>query len=337
MTELTKIISERWKKISSDMKSKYEMESEKGKEKYENEVERKDLDDIHAKLLALPAYKNWKKRVVEKEEEVPDIRREMIPILEEICKKQGLKLELLKEDLQFEWPGTGLFVKGKPVVEKELDYYLPLITFEWSLYTSPVVQRCSLKKLIIGHEVYWDTHCLTGLPDYVNFNLMYATKHFDPMYPTEVIHHEIFHFLDWKALGNNYRKDPEWVALNDPSDFKYGAGGIAYHQESKTTGTKRLADGIKGFLNYYSTTGVEEDKAEIYKSLILFPEEMLNHSDRVIKRKAETIKMRIEAFVPDTFNEEFWERCKQRSKERTWIKDNSKPNSTRFYFRYATS
>ena len=274
---------------------------------------------------------------MEKEEEVPDLRKEMIPILEEICEKQGLTLDLLKDELKFEWAGNGKFVRGTPVVEKELDYYLPLMAFEWSLYTSPVFKRCFLKKLVIGHECYYDTQYRAALPDYINFNMMYGTKHFDPMYPTEVIHHEVFHFFDWISNGNDYLNDPEWVALNDQGDFPYGAGGSAYYEEIKTTGTKILADGVKGFLNYYSTTAVEEDKAEIYKSLIMFPEEMLNHTDPIIKRKAETLKTRLEKFVPETFNSEFWERCKERSKERTWVKNNTKPNSTRFYFRDATS
>ena len=299
--------------------------------------ERRDMDDIHAKLLSLPAYKNWKERVVEKEEEVPGLRKEMLPILEEICKKQGLTLELLKDELKFQWPGTSQFVTGKPAIDKELDYYLPLIAFEWSLYTSSVIKRCFFKKLVIGHEFYFDTQDRAALPDFINFNMLYGTKHFDPMYPTEVIHHEVFHFFDWISNGNNYLNDPEWVALNDQGDFPYGAGGSAYYEEIKTTGTKILADGVKGFLNYYSTTAVEEDKAEIYKSLIMFPEEMLNHTDPIIKRKAETLKTRLEKFVPETFNSEFWERCKERSKERTWVKNNTKPNSTRFYFKDATS
>ena len=50
-----------------------------------------------------------------------------------------------------------------------------------------------------------------------------------------------------------------WDALK-PKDFKYGSGGKNAQDISTTS---LLTEKYPGFLNHYSTTAVEEDKAEV--------------------------------------------------------------------------
>ena len=68
-----------------------------------------------------------------------------------------------------------------------------------------------------------------------------------------VIHHEFFHIIDFRDDGSVYQ-DKRWKALN-PEKFRYGSGGRTVQDLAKTS---VLTDKYPGFLNHYSTTGVEE-------------------------------------------------------------------------------
>ena len=46
----------------------------------------------------------------------------------------------------------------------------------------------------------------------------------------------------------------------------------------------------RGFINHYSTTALEEDRAEIYQYLISCPDEALNNNDIIVSKKAKRIK-----------------------------------------------
>ena len=74
-----------------------------------------------------------------------------------------------------------------------------------------------------------------------------------------VLHHEFFHYIDY-ADDQSY-DDDEWEGLNQKG-FKYGNGGDSEREWVK------LDKNTRGFINHYSTTALEEDRAEIYQYLI---------------------------------------------------------------------
>jgi len=88
--------------------------------------------------------------------------------------------------------------------------------------------------------------------------------------------------IDYHDDGAVYH-DRQWAALNPP-----------------------------GFLNHYSTTGVEEDKAEMFANLIVDPAHVSRRTkkDRVLKVKAKRMKRLFVAFCP-RMNAKFWKRVSE--------------------------
>ena len=112
--------------------------------------------------------------------------------------------------------------------------------------------------------------------------------------------------IDFRDDGLVY-KDERWQALN-PADFKYGSGG-KNAQETKDTSV--LTDKYPGFLNHYSTTGVEEDKAEVFANLMVEPGYLAERmkTDRVLKAKTERMRELLKDFCSD-MNDKFWDTVK---------------------------
>ena len=52
----------------------------------------------------------------------------------------------------------------------------------------------------------------------------------------------------------------------------------------------KLDPDAKGFINHYSTSALEEDRAEIYQYLIGCPDEALNNKDEIVQKKVKRIR-----------------------------------------------
>jgi hypothetical protein len=117
-----------------------------------------------------------------------------------------------------------------------------------------------------------------------------------------VLHHEFFHVIDYRDDGEVYRDDA-WAALN-PRSFRYGSGGKNAQQRSDTS---LLTDRLPGFLTHYSTTGVEEDKAELFAHLLASGPHVRERCERdaVLQAKVERMKKLLADFCPE-MDEEFW-------------------------------
>jgi hypothetical protein len=122
------------------------------------------------------------------------------------------------------------------------------------------------------------------------------------LYVRAVIHHEFFHLLDYKDDGKLY-SDPAWSALN-PKGFKYGRGGARAQDDALGS---LLTDAKPGFLNSYSTQGVEEDKAEVFAYLIVRQGlvEARVKKDDVLAAKVRRMKDLMRSFCPK-MDEGFW-------------------------------
>ena len=71
-----------------------------------------------------------------------------------------------------------------------------------------------------------------------------------------------------------------------------------------------LTDKFPGFLNHYSTTGVEEDKAEIFANLIVEPEVVKKRAetDAVLQSKVAQMRELLAAFCAE-MNDDFWKKA----------------------------
>ena len=137
--------------------------------------------------------------------------------------------------------------------------------------------------------------------------MIYCAKETDLTYARTVLHHELFHFFEAKN-GSLYQKDLSWMRFN-PKEFCYGEGGY------KNRKYKRLEKKYeKYFVNEYSQSGIEEDKAEIFRWMITTN---TGRVDLIIKKKyplikkCNMIKQILNDFDDKGFHQEkgnFWEK-----------------------------
>ena len=71
--------------------------------------------------------------------------------------------------------------------------------------------------------------------------------------------------------------------------------------------TGELTERFPGFLNHYSTTGVEDDKAEIFPHLFVSSKivAMRIERDRVLADKPDQMRSLVQSFCPE-MDREFW-------------------------------
>jgi hypothetical protein len=90
--------------------------------------------------------------------------------------------------------------------------------------------------------------------------------------------------------------------------FRYGSGATA--QGDETAGV--LNRGLSGFLNRYSQTAVEEDKAEVFSVMIVQSEHIAERvrSDQVLDSKTRMMRDIIKGYCA-AMDDSFWERARK--------------------------
>ncbi len=219
-----------------------------------------------------------------------------------LAEKLKTKLTVISEPILFNSDGHQISVK--PADIEYLNFYLPKFIFEFSKYPPEVISTLGLKEVVIGSDVQLDQLARPGIQSR-HLNMLFFDCRWvnSDRWTRQIIHHELFHLIDWND-GVIY-KDPEWEMLNPPG-FKYGAGGITLQKRSDSPAG--LPDpSLKGFLNQYSMSGLEEDKAEIFANMMANYNEVNSRAktDPIIKAKMFQMKKLLYTFCP-AFNEVFW-------------------------------
>lgn len=217
------------------------------------------------------------------------------------------KLQIVYLQQQDKTSHTGWGYECSSLKENDLDFYLPIFFQEFSLYPVSLISKSKLKTIYLCNSLNFITDQYTqyraAVPDFHKdyMAMIYCCKEVSLKYIRNVIHHEFFHFLDYVEDGKIYDKDPIWESYN-PADFEYGRGG-AYEREWKP-----LENNKKEFLNFYSTTGIEEDKAEIYAFMMLGCNKIQDVENEGLKKKIEYIKNMMNRFDKQGFGKpNFWE------------------------------
>ena len=150
--------------------------------------------------------------------------------------------------------------------KKQLDLYRKILAAELGKYPMPLLQKSKLKGIAIVNNLSVAGQRRAAMPDYENeiLYLDFQRGAHNPAYQAHVIHHEFFHLLEQELNGSVYFKDPEWAKLN-PKNFRYGKGG----KKQRGNDNFALVHPQSGFINRYSTSALEEDKAEIYAALFI--------------------------------------------------------------------
>jgi hypothetical protein len=210
-------------------------------------------------------------------------------------------------------------VDGKPAKHAALQAYATLFIPEFSLYPPDLVKRAQLKRIVLCEDLTFADQRRGAIPEYGSDTLYLDVSrgNYSPSYLRKVIHHEFFHIIDYKDDGKVYA-DEQWAALNAPG-FKYGGGGKSAQGEQNAS---ILTDKVPGFLTMYATTGVEEDKAEMFANLLVnFANvEKRGRKDKILAAKAERMRELLTEFCPE-MNEAFWNTV------RTMKRNNDRPEA----------
>ena len=191
--------------------------------------------------------------------------------------------------------------------------YAPMLAREFDLYPPELVRRVGLRWIVLCRNLSYASTPVEALPHfetdalYLDVTALTAL----PDYNRTTIHHEFFHFLDYRDDGRLDR-DPTWEALNPPG-VRYGHGGWAARRDPEA-GVD--TDRYPGFLNSYSKSAVEEDKAVVFAYLVARPSYLAGRTtaDPILRAKVDRMKELLVAFCPE-IDESFWE--KARLAERT--------------------
>lgn len=173
------------------------------------------------------------------------------------------------------------------------------------------MKQSQLKRVVLCNELYFAGQRRNAVPDFEHDTLYLDVSRgsYNKSYLRKVMHHEFFHIIDYRDDGDLYQ-DEQWSALNPPG-FKYGSGG---DNAQDLRDTSVFTDKFPGFLNHYSTTGVEEDKAEMFANLIVahaYVEGRIQ-KDAVLREKLKLLEKLLLRFCPD-MNGEFWNKISRRN------------------------
>jgi hypothetical protein len=216
---------------------------------------------------------------------------------------QKYNIQIVTRDVQ----PTNNPIRATDCTAAELEHYAGLFAVEFGLYPPDVIRRAKLARVVLCKDLSYAGQARGAIPDFES-NTLYLDAvrgSHSPTYVRKVIHHDFFHMIDYRDDGSLYA-DIEWESLN-PAAFHYGNGGV--NAQDNSLGSV-LTDRDPGFLNSYSKSGVEEDKAEIFANLMVEPEyvERRCRSDRVVRAKVAALKRLLVRFSPDV-DERFWGRA----------------------------
>ena len=182
--------------------------------------------------------------------------------------------------------------------------YVEVLDEEIRKYPKSFVKLTKLKKIFLVKNLYLSSQYRAAVPDYAKEILVldFAVKD-DGDYRKHVIHHEYYHMIEQEFNRSAYYKDKEWAKLNS-SKFKYGKGGKFNRGEDMFP----LTNPEKGFINKYSMTALEEDKAEIFAILFVKEEyeKVSKFRDSIIRQKIEYMKKFLES-KDKSFDTSFWQ------------------------------
>ena len=248
--------------------------------------------DLFKKFLKIPLVQIYIEEIFRPNKEIKSFQLEKIKgiynkiekLLHELFSRLNIDLNIPSSKFYFSCPSFDL--ECEPATNADLDCYTPLLFMEFWIYGKSFIKKSNLKRINLVHNISYINSEYTqdreGCPEYeTSKSITFATHERNFAYIRIVLHHELFHYIDY-ADDFSY-DDDGWEKLNYKG-FEYGEGGDSEREWIK------LEKHQRGFINHYSTTALEEDRAEIYQYLISCPDEALNNNDIIVSKKAKRIK-----------------------------------------------
>lgn len=226
--------------------------------------------------------------------------------LADLAKKY--RISIIVKDVRFELKIYDGVLSGKAANIQDLTSYLRILDSEWRLYPVDLITRSNLRRIVLCSDLSFAGLDCTGLPDFgrADLYLNVSCARDDPLFLRKCIHHEFFHIIDYQngTLG----ADERWSRLL-PKGVKYGKGG-RYAQDNPEASWIR--SDLPGFLNTYSMSGVDEDKAEVFANMVANSrvfKEMASRDIR-LRKKAELMKEFLQTFCP-SLDDSFWDAARK--------------------------
>lgn len=198
----------------------------------------------------------------------PEISPEVKSAIEEFLYDYELQINYITK-ITFiqhkEW-----WYKLEPLSENDINFYLPLLILELSLYPKNFFKKINLKNLTLSNAILFHSddyeQYRAGLPDYEedSLSLVLSCKERSIKYIRNVIHHELFHYFYFNYVGPFEDKDDLWEMFN-PKGFEYSLKSFTWSQQEILTNDYQ---DYNSFISYISKTKLEEDKAEIFSYMV---------------------------------------------------------------------
>lgn len=152
--------------------------------------------------------------------------------------------------------------------EEKLLRYLDILNREFSKYPDGYLHQSQALTIILGSDLNFCGQPRAAIPDPYRKQLFLSVNGafniHSERYLAHVMHHELHHLTEYSMWKNMTFDWHEWILLNGDG-FCYGKGGADAYSEYMAKGTDFYSPNNphQGFINLYSLTGDEEDRAEM--------------------------------------------------------------------------
>jgi hypothetical protein len=143
-----------------------------------------------------------------------------------------------------------------------LQLLLSIVLPAMERYPAGVFARTGLRHVVLVKDLSVDGQRRLAMPAPEIDSVVYADNLLAALCPSGMelrVHHEYYHFIEYRLFNDFYYRDPAWLALNPPGTA-YGQGGATAYGK----GFQNLGHPQPGLVSLYAAYGPEEDKAEVF-------------------------------------------------------------------------
>jgi len=143
-----------------------------------------------------------------------------------------------------------------------LQLLLSIVLPAMERYPAGIFARTGLRHVVLVKDLSVDGQRRLAMPAPDIDSVVYADNLLAALCPSGMelrVHHEYYHFIEYRLYNDFYYRDPAWLTLNPPGTA-YGHGGVTAYGK----GFQNLGHPQPGLVSLYAAYGPEEDKAEVF-------------------------------------------------------------------------
>ena len=221
---------------------------------------------------------------------IDGIFNDIKPLITELFKRFKIEYEIISQKKVIDCKSYKVEITP-PKGTQNLDNYFPLFFMNFWFYPPEVFNRRIIKKFYFCEQLMFATSTYSqrraACPEWSQtHSMIYAMEYQQSQYLAEVMHHELFHYLDFMISGSKVdsKVQADWETLN-PKGFHYGSGG-----EYERTYVDIDKKDQMYFVSHYSMTDCCQDRAQVYCRLMTRNTNWYKEQSQVIKKKIEKIR-----------------------------------------------